>query len=961
MPDNNLDKIEAQLQSLAESDDLVKWLSDVDLSKYVIDWLEAEGVSGWKVKLAVKIVSLLVVNAGKYGGSAITEIARERFVGFLKKSEKVKAVLEKLEDLRKMTNQQIAAQEGLKELLKGNIDRASGNIEHRESLSLDIQAHLEELDRLHDIGSELEALKAQLSEQPEFVNPNTTGTEINKFVYRSQYIPFAGREKEIDFLESFLNSKRMFSWQALIGPGGVGKSRLGLEFCLQHGVGFRSGVLDDFDFSFKKWQPCQPTLLVVDYTSKERDKLQSIIKFLTNRETKHECKIRLLILDRDSSDHQLNSLSEHRHTRDSRFKEPYLLKQPDPAIAKSIFEFFFEKENQAIPASWDELLKRLESIDADMRPLFAAYLGSAVAKGEGDRHFNRESLLQDVIRREIEDMMEPCGVTEKDLALLALATMVGGISTENNFTLPECVTSFQELIHAKNRFKALNCRVVEDPETSQKIQVIPPWEPDLVGELFVLDFLKDDVDTGVNRYRRDILNAAWDGAPKSIAVFLDRCRQDYFDHTGFDVLVMQPQQLNPFSIRLWAMLFVNLIFSYGEANQFGRIEELYADLIKLYLLPEAPPEIVLEHAKAACNMIKYYGEAAKLDRAEEFYADLIKLSSMSEAHSEIVLEYGSAASNLIICYINNDQLDRAGEIYVDLVKLSSMPEVPPQIVLFHANAVSNLIICYINNDQLDRAEEIYADLVKLSSMPEVSPQIVLEYGSAALNLIIYYIKNDHLDRAEEIYADLVKLSSMSTAPPQIVLLHANADFNLLTSYINNDRLDRAEEIYADLVKLSSLLEAPPEVVLGHAKAAVNLINGYGKGGRFVRVEELYADLAKLSSLPEAPPEIALEYAKAAFNLMIHYFHLKEGQAREQELYANLRDLSSTHATPEIEIQYIKGTGIMALVALNVKDQESAHQHLSKFRNMCKKYPDNPELSEVSDYVESQLKDLPPTS
>ncbi|WP_320005852.1 hypothetical protein [Maridesulfovibrio sp.] len=859
---------------------------------------------------------MLVVNVGKYGGTALKDTVQNQFISFLKKSERVKAVLEKLEDLRKMTNQQIAAQEGLKELLKGNIDRASGNIEHRESLSLDIQAHLEELDRLHDIGSELEALKDQLSEQPEFVNPNTTGTEINKFVYRSQYIPFAGREKEIDFLESFLNSKRMFSWQALIGPGGVGKSRLGLEFCLQHGVGFRSGVLDDFDFNFKKWQPCQPTLLVVDYTSKERDKLQSIIKCLTNRETKHECKIRLLILDRDSSDHQLNSLSEHRHTRDSRFKQPYLLKQPDPAIAKSIFEFFFEKENQAIPASWDELLKRLESIDADMRPLFAAYLGSAVAKGEGDRHFNRESLLQDVIRREIEDMMEPCGVTEKDLALLALATMTGGISTEDNFTLPECVTPFQELIHAKNRFKALNCMVVEDPETSQKIQVIPPWEPDLVGELFVLDFLKDDVDTGVNRYRKDILNAAWDNASFATAAFLDRCRQDYLDHVGYDILVVQPEEIHPISAFLWAKLAVNLSFSYGEEGNFDKVEDLYSKLKGILHLSFSTPLLDIEYAKATVNLINFYGAAENFVRAEDLYADLEPFMALSQNMPEMVLEY--------------------------------------------AKALFNLIHNYGRARKFERAQELYFILKRLSLSAEATPEIVSRYTKAAVNLIIYYGKANYFDRAEDLYADLKMLSSSAESTSLMGLGYAMASFNLIILYEKNNDIDRMENIYADLKVLAYSSVSTPEIAWQYAKAAFNLINDYGEERKFDRAEEFYADMRDLSSSSASTPEIVLHHAMAAFNLMVYYSRLENGQARLQELYADLKALSSTHPTPEIEIPYIKGIATIVLVSVNAKDHKSANQYLSEFRNMCKKYPDNPELLGLSDYVESQLKEIPPT-
>ncbi|WP_421902917.1 hypothetical protein [Maridesulfovibrio sp.] len=917
MPDKNDSEIfdvEKQLKSLAESDDLIKWLSDVDLSKYVIGWLKEEGFSGWKVKLAVKIISIFVVNIGKYGGTALSDMAQKRLLGFLKKSERVKAVLEKLEDLRKMTNQQIAAQEGLKELLKGNVDRASGNIEHRESLSLDIQAHLEELDRLYDIGVELGALKDQLSEQPEFVNPNTTGTEINKFVYRSQYIPFAGREKEIAFLESFLNSERMFSWQVIIGPGGVGKSRLGLEFCLKHGVGFRSGVLDDFDFSFKHWQPCQPTLLVVDYTAKERDKLHDIIRLLTNRENKHECKIRILILDRDSSDHQLSNLSKHRHTRDSQFEKPYLLKEPDPSIAKSIFEFFFEKESEKIPESWDSLLERLKDIDEDMRPLFAAYLGSAVAKGHGDRHFNRESLLQDVINRELEDILKPCGVTEKDLALLVLATIIGGISTQYDFDLPECVTSLGELVYEKDRFKVLNC---EAHGKDKVIHQIPPWEPDLVGELFVLEFLKDDEDTGVNKYRKDILKVAWSASAFGSVKFMDRVRQDYFSHVNFSLLTGKPEQFSELSAYTWSLLAVNLINDYGDAKEFNKAQSLYADLQSLSSSEYPTSKFALQQAMGAANLIIDYCVAKEFYKAQSLYVDLKLLASSEYSTSEIVLEQARAAVSMINSYGEAREFDKTQSLYTDLQSLASSEYSTSEIVLRQAKGAFNLINDYRAEKQLDKAMSLYADLQSLASSELSTSEIVLRQAKAAVNLINDYGEAREFDKAQSLYADLQSLASSEYSTSEIVLRQANGAFNLINDYGEAKEFDKAQSFYADLQSLSFSEYSTSEIVLQQAEGAYNLINDYGEAKEFDKAMSLYADLRSLSS--------------------------------------------SEHSTSEIVLQQAKGAVNLWLLLLQPEQPEEAEKYLTEFRGISKKYSDNPEFIELSEQVASILKEFESTS
>ena len=84
--------------------------------------------------------------------------------------------------------------------------------------------------------------------------------------FRAQRVPFLGRSKELQLLDDFLRAGSRFAWWIEAGEAGSGKSRLGLELCLQNQEDWRVGFLpQESNFqNWLDWQPVKPTLIVAE-------------------------------------------------------------------------------------------------------------------------------------------------------------------------------------------------------------------------------------------------------------------------------------------------------------------------------------------------------------------------------------------------------------------------------------------------------------------------------------------------------------------------------------------------------------------------------------------------------------------------------------------------------------------------------------------------------------------------
>ena len=60
-------------------------------------------------------------------------------------------------------------------------------------------------------------------------------------------------------------------WRLATGPGGVGKSRMALEYCFALGPAWYAGFFDatDTHVDWATWQPVAPTLIIADYAQRQ--------------------------------------------------------------------------------------------------------------------------------------------------------------------------------------------------------------------------------------------------------------------------------------------------------------------------------------------------------------------------------------------------------------------------------------------------------------------------------------------------------------------------------------------------------------------------------------------------------------------------------------------------------------------------------------------------------------------
>lgn len=127
------------------------------------------------------------------------------------------------------------------------------------------------------------------------------------------FLEFIGREHELSELFKFRDSTDRFEWMVITGEGGVGKTRLAMEYINRSiDFGWHSGFIDDISLKqfvdrerFDKWFPLRSTLIVVDYAANKRSNLLKLMyrcySLLSNAyplDSKHSPKVRIIMLER---------------------------------------------------------------------------------------------------------------------------------------------------------------------------------------------------------------------------------------------------------------------------------------------------------------------------------------------------------------------------------------------------------------------------------------------------------------------------------------------------------------------------------------------------------------------------------------------------------------------------------------------------------------------------------------
>jgi hypothetical protein len=554
-------------------------------------------------------------------------------------------------------------------------------------------------------------------------------TPFQSLYFGRQYDAFQGRKADHEFLKAFLNDEDVgsndkenawgetaFRWQLIYGDGGMGKSRLALELLHTPSELWRGGFLFLNDLNLKdvnKWRPSTHTLLVIDYAATRAEQIGQVIFSLKVASKDYDFKVRLLLLERSANEDWLgrlfNIIGGTEYIRAAQYQAHYPLGPLEgQEMAVMITQRLAQREVTHTYAD-EALISKLYEIDPKGRPLFAAILAEALSDGQDLNSLKRDTLLSETLNRERDKhWLERGEEADKSNAymrhanLMCLATLtfvlrrdqIGEADIET-LGLPRIGALKPEPFDAK-RMRRMSGYEMET-------KTVRPLEPDLLGELFALNWLKaKEADE-----RQALIDAAWRLSPDDMGGFMVRAARDYGD------LLLELNSLPPtMSERDLVVSFANysigVIQSTSPLALSRLVSKLTRDLCAQY---PTEPAVREEAAKGAFNLINAEGTAQEMDRARHLF-DYLKTLSAQYPTEPAVREWAAkGAVNLIIYEGRAQEMDRARHLFDYLKTLSAQYPTEPAVREEAAKGAVNLIIDEGRAGNLEAVKALHSDLL----------------------------------------------------------------------------------------------------------------------------------------------------------------------------------------------------------------------------------------------------------
>ena len=365
----------------------------------------------------------------------------------------------------------------------------------------------------------------------------------------TEAIPFVGRKRERERLNSWLDSPAPVSVRVLAGPGGRGKTRLVLETCrTRAAAGWRAGFVTGLEMNrfrtqsnLASWGWNAQTLVVLDDAAALTAPLHDWLVELADNDARLNedgPRLRLLLLERHATPGEGWWAEAFGRGGDNAASVATLLDRPepetvaalsDPAERRAIFAASFHRAKGAEPDLPADLDARLAELSWGGEPLFLALAGLLAARiGVGAAlALPPNALAFEQARREL-DRVQAIWLghglhqhsTDFATHLAALTTLRGGLPADQAHAV----------IRAERQ--AMGFDGVGDPEPIRQAlhDALPgpsggiaPVTPDILGGAMVLERWGR---LPAARQNEAVLRAYRD-APDAVAVVFVRLCQDF--------------------------------------------------------------------------------------------------------------------------------------------------------------------------------------------------------------------------------------------------------------------------------------------------------------------------------------------------------------------------------------------------------------------------------------------------
>lgn len=328
-----------------------------------------------------------------------------------------------------------------------------------------------------------------------------------------QTVPFLFREQELSSLHQWCHDPRNLAIRLYWGQGGMGKTRLMLEFCAQiKQQGWRAGFLDAVQAKALLeggWEVLliqdQPTLIVIDYAEGRIDELVPLLQEAYQRFGKLAHKVRLVLLSRSMGawwDLLKSKASEVQLLLDGAATQTVALQ----AVANTLHE-----RQQMFETSLEKLAQKLGQAPQNQaywdlaKPYFERVLlvqmAALVCFGPYDPQFlgGPEGVLEGVLQTDNRHWR--IRLLGASFAPDAIGKLIEAI--ECSFTLTTLGHQIENQAQALAFFRKQT--ILADLQNAQLLNLlallnraegnkvyIPPLEPDLLGEYLVYRSTEDE-------------------------------------------------------------------------------------------------------------------------------------------------------------------------------------------------------------------------------------------------------------------------------------------------------------------------------------------------------------------------------------------------------------------------------------------------------------------------------------
>lgn len=380
---------------------------------------------------------------------------------------------------------------------------------------------------------------------------------LSQYHFSNEILKFCGRSMELARLKSFVETDTPFSWWAITGQGGSGKSRLAYEFLKQLGGKYCSFFLNSFanESDIDHFIPFNHTLVVVDYIRENEVHIAALVTHLMDLFQKTDYKLRILFLERDN---QLLIGSWYQNMEsaiDPGHRRYFLDAEYNTVIASRTHRFLYlddladyevleligaicERNHLPVDKQRDKTLKneylaKFEQLK--FRPLFLQlYVETWISNGcIGVDYQDYRGLLEAVLKKEQEKLLKTLNgdysVCSSLIRLLVRASVTDSLSVEH---IPEQYSddwkklqqyNIQNSLPGIQRKEKLKSLVGDASQALEPFeQVITPLFPDIIKEYMLLYYVDE---SELMAFGEEL----WENSPDDFMRFLGRTIIDFPD------------------------------------------------------------------------------------------------------------------------------------------------------------------------------------------------------------------------------------------------------------------------------------------------------------------------------------------------------------------------------------------------------------------------------------------------